>query len=121
MQKKRKSLFSVVLIVVLLLTTLSACSSSPERLIVGEWEIENTLLIIRNDGTLQVREGDWIERGKWEVRRNNELDIYFWSPGWLSYELAYTLYWSDDSSTDEEEWHITRQNLYMSGGVLTRR
>jgi len=110
--------------VTVLMITLSACGrdSSPRSLIVGEWEAGELLVVIGDDGSMQYRRGNLIERGRWDMLGDYTLDLYYWCDGWFAYRHGLTLSWSNSSSVEGLEWHVTSQRLYMGGGaVYTRR
>ena len=116
--KKISILIVLAFAVVLLVPMLSACgSSSPQRLIVGEWVDEEgeIVWVFQDNGSFRERGGGLV--GTYEVISNNTLDMFALAG---LFEESFT--WAGNSNNvGSDEWFVTRNHLYIDGDVFTRR
>jgi len=118
MKRKMKMRIILVLSIVLILPILSACgSSSPSRLIVGEWyDGHGTTMIFERNGTVTERwHGDRMT-ASYDILNDNTLDIIDPNYGTLSYTWAGSL-----ENVGGSTWFVTQEHLYFGRDVFTRR
>jgi len=114
--KTKWKVLLLVFCVVFAMTTLSACrSSSPSRLIVGEWSDGDETWTFSRNGTFRLREDGYSVSGTWRVLSDDTLDIIF--PGYVD-----SFRWSSSGSNiGIEEWYVTSDRLHLSGWGTYRK
>jgi len=123
MKNQMKALFVLALILVFFVLILSACggsSSSPDRLIVGEWRNQwGDTWAFQSGGRVQLREDGERVSGTFSISRDNTLDIVLVFPGW-SDEMSFT--WADsEDDIGRSEWFVTQERLFFDGDAFARR
>ena len=122
--KRLLTILIIALIGIALVLVVRSCngggSSSPERLIVGEWHSDwgETWTFQRNE-RVQIREGRESASGTFNVSRDNALSITLVFP-WGDEEVTVTWAESEDN-IGRGEWFVTSERLFFEGDVFVRR
>jgi len=120
--KRLRAVIVILLLGIAIVLIARACnSSSPARLIVGEWR--NTYWgetwIFESNGRVRLREDGETASGTFNISRDNTLTVTFVF-SWGNDEMTFN--WVDNEETQfRDDWWVTQDSLFIDGLVFVRR